>query len=357
MNCYQCVNGAVNVAIRTTTTPVDLIIFTGSTEKGRLVAAAAAKNLVPCILELGGKCPSIIDESCNLDYSAGKIAAMAFMNSGQLCIRSDYILVHNNLADKFLTKLKAAMNGIYKNGTDRATLGKCINSFHLERCCNLLADHGGTLIEGNANASNDKNLLPTVILNPSIDAPVMKEEIFGPILPVYTYKNIGEAIEFIGKLDKPLAVYYFGKNSWSNKNLMRVKNETTSGAFLVNDIAIHFLNADTPFGGVGASGYGRCHGHQGWLECSNTKSIMVKSPMTFWPFTVINPPYTPPNQRTIRLLMTKLDYTQMQVYKRLVILALIIFFIWLVASKRLTIAKLRKLGTMLKMAIAMMNQK
>ena len=108
------------------------------------------------------------------------------------------------------------MDQIYKKGTDRATLGKCVNDFHLERCCKLLEHHGGTLIEGNANAHNDKNLLPSVILNPSTEAQVMKEEIFGPILPVFTYKNIGEAIEFINKLDKPLAVYYFGKNSWSN---------------------------------------------------------------------------------------------------------------------------------------------
>ena len=104
-NAYQCVNGAVNVAIRTTTSPVDLIIFTGSTEKGKLVAQAAAKNLVPCILELGGKCPMVIDENCDLGYTAKKAAAMAFLNSGQLCIRSDYCLVQSSLMDKFLTKL------------------------------------------------------------------------------------------------------------------------------------------------------------------------------------------------------------------------------------------------------------
>jgi len=116
LNCYQCVTGAVKVAIRTTETPVDLIIYTGSTEKGRLVAAAAAKNLVPCVLELGGKCPLIVDESCDLEYTAKKAAGIAFMNSGQLCIRSDYVLVHNNLADKFLTKLKANMEVMYSKG-------------------------------------------------------------------------------------------------------------------------------------------------------------------------------------------------------------------------------------------------
>lgn len=112
-SAFVCINGAVNVAIRTTQTPVDLIVFTGSTEKGKLVAAAAAKNLVPCILELGGKCPMVIDESCDLEYTAKKAAAMAFINSGQLCIRSDYLLVHTNLADKFITRLKANMERIY----------------------------------------------------------------------------------------------------------------------------------------------------------------------------------------------------------------------------------------------------
>ena len=123
-------------------------------------------------------------------------------------------------------------------------------------------------------------------------------------------KNIQETIDFITKMDKPLAVYYFGKNSWSNKNLMRVKEETSSGAFVVNDIAIHFLNASTPFGGVGASGYGRCHGREGFMQCSNTKSIMVKTPAPFWPFNIVNPPYTPANQRMIQLLARQLDYTQ-----------------------------------------------
>ena len=154
---------------------------------------------------------------------------------------------------------------MYAKGTKKATLGKVINKFHKDRCCKLLEDHGGTLIEGNGNANLDKNLLPTVILNPSPDSQLMKEEIFGPILPVFTYKNIQEAIDFIHRIDKPLAVYYFGHNSSSNPSLRRLKEETSSGAFLVNDIAIHFLNADTPFGGVGGSGYGRCHGKEGFL--------------------------------------------------------------------------------------------
>ena len=235
----------------------------------------------------------IVDESCDLEFSAMKAAAMGFLNSGQLCIRSDYVLVHTTLADKFATKLKAHMTSLYKDGTQRATLGRVVNDFHKDYKCKMLANHGGTVIHGNGNAHVDGNLVPTVILNPSLDSQLMKEEIFGPILPMFTYKNIEEAVAFINKLDKPLAVYYFGKNSSSNRNLMAVKEQTSSGAFLVNDIAVHFLNPYTPFGGVGASGYGRCHGKEGFLQCSNTKSVMMRTPVNLWPFTVINPPYTP----------------------------------------------------------------
>ena len=310
-NAFQCVNGAVQVAIKVTSAPVDLIIFTGSTRTGKLIAQAAAKNLTPCVLELGGKCPVVIDETADMNYTASKIAAMGFVNSGQLCIRSDYILVQNSLAEKFLSKLKAEVTRIYKDGADKASLGRPINDFHKNRCCDLLADHGGTVITGNANASRDKNLTPTIILNPVLDSPVMQDEIFGPILPVLTYKTLDEAIETIKSLDKPLAVYYFGKNSSSNKNLKRLRAETSSGAFLVNEIAVQYFNADTPFGGVGGSGYGRSHGKEGFLQCCNKKSVILKSVWNFWPFTVTVPPYTPDKQRTIKFLMTKMDYTQM----------------------------------------------
>lgn len=178
------------MAIRTTSSPVDQIIYTGSTEKGKLVASAAAKNLVPCILELGGKCPVIVDETCDLDYTTTRVAATCFMNSGQLCIRGDYALVHYKHAEKFATQLKAKIDKLYQGGTQKDSLGKVINNFHHERCCKLLEEHGGTVIVGNANAFQDKNLQPTVVLNPSLDSAMMKEEIFGPIMPVYTYKTI-----------------------------------------------------------------------------------------------------------------------------------------------------------------------
>ena len=151
------------------------------------------------------------------------------------------------------------------------------------------------MICGNEKAGEDNQLTPTVILNPSMTSDLMTDETFGPILPVITYKNLDEAISIINSREKPLAIYYFGKNSSFNKNLTRVRNETSSGAFVVNEIASQFLFQDLPFGGVGASGYGRCHGKEGFLQCSNQKSCVFKTPLNFWPFTVTIPPFTKQN--------------------------------------------------------------
>jgi aldehyde dehydrogenase (NAD+) len=197
-----------------TSVKVDKIIFTGSTEKGKLVAKAAAQNLTPCVLELGGKSPCIIDKSANVKFAAEKMAFFAFFNSGQTCIRPDYVLLENSLMTKFLEHLEAALELYYKNGEVKDILGKVINDFHNDRLCALMKDHGGTVVCGNANAHNDKKLTPTVIMNPLEDSPLMKEEIFGPILPIRTYRSIDEAIQFITARDKPLAIYFYGnKNS------------------------------------------------------------------------------------------------------------------------------------------------
>lgn len=158
-----------------------------------------------------------------------------------------------------------------------------------------MGNHKGKVLCGNARASEDGNLTPTVILNPSLTSDLMTDETFGPILPIITYKNLDEAISIINSRDKPLAVYYFGKNSSFNKNLTRLRSETSSGAFLVNDIAVHFMFQDLPFGGVGASGYGRCHGKEGFMQCSNKKSCLYKTPLNFWPFTITTPPFTKHN--------------------------------------------------------------
>lgn len=152
------------------------------------------------------------------------------------------------------------MESMYKGGKDKESLGNVINDFHRDRLCKLLLDHGGTVLIGNANAHEDKNLTPTVILNPLTTSPLMKEEIFGPILPIITYNTIDDAIKFINERDKPLSIYYFGTNSDRNSSLIKVQDQTSSGSFVVNEVVVQIMSSYLPFGGVGASGYGRLHG-------------------------------------------------------------------------------------------------
>lgn len=175
------------------------------------MAAAAAKNLIPCILELGGKSPVIVDESADVDYAAKKICLGRFVNAGQTCIAPDFTLVHHTKLQKFIDAMKKYVTEFWQEGRNEGDMGKVINDFHKNRLCELLRDHRGNVVIGNANAYEDKNLTPTVILNPAKDSAVMMEEIFGPILPVYPYGSFDEVIKMINEGEKPLALYYFGK--------------------------------------------------------------------------------------------------------------------------------------------------
>ena len=174
-------------------------------------------------------------------------------------------------------------------------MGRAVNDFHRNRLCGLLSNHGGRVVIGNANAHEDKNLLPTVVMEPSLDSPLMQEEIFGPILPVYPFKDIDDAIKFVVNKEKPLAVYYFGNSK--SENARRVEKETFSGAYVTNDVFMHAASSFLPFGGVGYSGYGRYHGFEGFKQMSNAKSVLIKNPMTGWPYSVIFPPFTTEKQQ------------------------------------------------------------
>jgi aldehyde dehydrogenase (NAD+) len=198
----------------------------------------------------------------------------------------------------------------------------------------LFKDHEGTVVYGNANAHNDKNLTPSIILNPSPDSPLMQDEIFGPILPIITTASIDEAISFVRARDKPLAAYYFGSNSSRNANLMRCKNEISTGCFSVNEVGLAMANSDLPFGGVGASGMGRYHGKEGFVNCSNKKSILMKTPIKSWPADVVFPPFTKSKQSLFKFAEKRLDITQRQLVKRIITFWLLIFILWYVVSGR-----------------------
>jgi len=240
-----------------------LICFTGSTQVGKIVAQSAAKNLTPCILELGGKCPLIVDYDAAMDFSAGKIAFGKTVNSGQVCIAPDYVFVHESRIKEFIESVQLKFKEMYGEKPEGSELqGKMINEFHTERVGKLIETAGGMIVCGGKVNKSAKHIEPTVILQPSLDSQLMKEEIFGPVMPVFPFKDIREVIKFINARDKPLAIYYFG--SPTNQNSAKLCKETSSGAYVTNEVITHINNHHMGFGGVGKSGIGRHGGFVGF---------------------------------------------------------------------------------------------
>lgn len=197
------------------------------------------------------------------------------------------------------------------------TAGKVVNEMHYKRLCGMLADHGGEVVIGNANAHNDMYLKPTVILNPRKDAGCLSEEIFGPILPVITYKDIDEAIDYVRyEQEKPLAVYFYGDRG--SANMEKVKKTTSSGAFVCNEAVLQVTSEYLPFGGVGESGYGRYHGASGFQEFSNMKSCLERPTLDFAPFNTMFPPYSAEQKDSIKKNMGSMfNATQASCCKKL----------------------------------------
>jgi aldehyde dehydrogenase (NAD+) len=218
-----------------------------------------------------------------------------------------------------------------------------------------MEDHKGQVVYGNANAHVDKNLTPTVVLSPAPDSPMMMGEIFGPILPVVPVANMEEAVAYIRGKDKPLAAYYFGSNSSSNKNLKLCKEGVTAGAFVVNEIGMQMANSDLPFGGVGPSGSGRYHGRKGFESCSNLKSVLCKDPIKVYPYSVVFPPFTAHKQQIIGLL-AKYDYTQAQIWRGTKWFIFILWLLWLVVTKRLSVKTFKKIKGIASLAWMMMRR-
>ena len=286
---YRVIEGKSKVAITLNKSKFDLFVFTGSTQKGKLVAEAAARNLVPCILELGGKSPAIIDKDADISFSAKKVLVGKLANYGQVCIAPDYLLCHESKVDEFMKELAAQYQHGY-NCNDNMESGKIINSFHYKRLCGLLEDHGGEVIFGNGEAYKDYKLDLTVIKNPRYDSAIMQDEIFGPLLPLITFREFDEVIDFINDNEKPLAIYYFGKHNGDNQK--RVITETSSGGFASHEVIMQAASPFLPFGGVGHSGQGRYHGYEGFKAFSNMKSLLIKKGYDKFPYNMSFPPMT-----------------------------------------------------------------
>ena len=281
----------------------DHLLFTGSTSNGQKVMESASKSLVPITLELGGKSPVIMDESCDLATSATRIMRGKTVNAGQICIAPDYILINKSIKDKFIKLLHKEIEKLYSNKSLKSdSYCRIVSKNHFERISNLLEDatkKGAKILIGGKLDKKDNFIEPTVIDNVNKISKIHDEEIFGPILPVYDYNDIDEAINFINRKEKPLALYIFSN---SNKNINKVLNRTSSGGICINHSTLHYSNYNLPFGGVNNSGFGRCHGIYGFREFSNSKSVF-RQYFPFSPTDLLVPPYNRYKKIIIKYLL------------------------------------------------------
>ena len=250
----------------------DMIFFTGSPRLGKIVMKSAAETLTPVVLELGGKSPCIVDESADLDLAAKRIAWGKMVNLGQTCIAPDYVLVHANIKDQLEQKIVHHWQQFFGEDASKSQfLPRMITKEAFDRVSAYL-DQGNIVYGGETDREN-KYISPTLMDQVDRDAPVMEDEIFGPVLPVLPFEHIEEAIDIVNSKSKPLAYYYFGKS----RNARALLERNTSGGVCINDTLIHISNHALPFGGVGTSGIGRYHGKYSFEAFSNARAIM-KSP-------------------------------------------------------------------------------
>jgi aldehyde dehydrogenase (NAD+) len=279
----------------------DHIFFTGNGRVGRIVAAAAARDLTPVTLELGGKSPVYVDDTVDLRAAALRIAWGKFMNAGQTCVAPDYVLATAAAAKALPSALSAAVTELYGDDPEQSPdYGRIVNAQHFERLTGLLAS--GTAVVGGAHEAGGRYLAPTVLADVPRDAEVMAEEIFGPILPIVTVDGLDDAIRLINAGDKPLALYVFSDDATTRR---RILTETSSGAVGFGIPAAHLAVSGLPFGGVGESGSGAYHGEASLRTFSHEKAVLSKAlaPDTL---KLIYPPYTQGKDRFARGLLRKL---------------------------------------------------
>ena len=291
-NEVAVVLGDEKTAIELLSHPFNHVMFTGSPSTGKLVMSAAAKHLSGVTLELGGKSPVIVDNSANISEAAWKLAFYKFANAGQTCTAPDYILCHESKKDDLISGLRENFKSFFSGNDGGPSSDYCqiVNTTHFDRIEGYLENAkgmGAKVVAGGNTDRSKRFIAPTVLCDVSIDSLVMKEEIFGPLMPVVTYKTMDEAIGFINKREKPLALYLF---SYNKKNQKRLTEETSSGALVFNDCVIHHTNPHLPFGGINNSGLGSYHGKYGFDAFSHEKAILKSSAWS--PFRLMLPPYT-----------------------------------------------------------------
>jgi len=276
--------------------PFDHLIFTGATGVARHVMKAAAENLVPVTLELGGKSPVILGRSADYATAAARVMAGKTLNAGQICLAPDYVLAPADKLDVFVAEATASVTSMFPTIKNNPDYTAVIADRHYDRIMGHIADaraKGAKVVEINP-AEEDfaqqehRKIPPTLILDPSDDMTVMQEEIFGPVLPVKTYGQVSEAIDYVNAHDRPLGLYYFGADAAEESEVL---SRTTSGGVTVNDVIFHVAQEELPFGGVGPSGMGSYHGVDGFREFSHRKSIYKQIKNDLGPMKALRPPY------------------------------------------------------------------
>ncbi|HEY1132711.1 MAG TPA: coniferyl aldehyde dehydrogenase [Roseateles sp.] len=296
----QVITGDAEVGKAFTQLPFDHLFFTGSTAVGRHVAQAAAKNLTPVTLELGGKSPAIVDRSCDLGLTASRLAFGKLFNAGQTCVAPDYLLVPREMVEPLSQRLLAEMRRMYPRIAGNADYTSIATPRHLARLQGLLADavqRGARVLRSHDEQPDDRRLVPALLLDVPLEATVMQEEIFGPLLPVIGYDQLDDALAHINGGDRPLALYLFGSDGAARDRVMR---ETHAGGVTINDCLWHLGQEEQPFGGVGASGMGSYHGEWGFRTFSKEKPLFIQSRLAGTK--LFQPPYGATFERLLALL-------------------------------------------------------
>ena len=271
------ITGDASVGAAFSTLPFDHLFFTGSTAVGRAVMRAASEQLVPVTLELGGKSPVLVDRDQPLARVATDIAYGKLANAGQTCVAPDYVLLHESEVEAFIEAWNKAVAALYPEGPASEDYTSIVNVRHYERLRGLLDDaraKGARVVDTGPSPEHAKRrahtLPPTLVLNVHDDMRIMREEIFGPVLPIVTYRDLDEAIAFVNARPRPLGLYYFGSSA---PNRRQVLTRTTSGGVTINGTLLHYVQDDLPFGGIGASGFGAYHGIEGFRAFSHQKAV------------------------------------------------------------------------------------
>ncbi|MGB0930534.1 MAG: aldehyde dehydrogenase family protein [Chitinophagales bacterium] len=300
-NEIAIVEGGIETSTELLELPFNHIFFTGAPSIGKIVMKAAAKNLTSVTLELGGKSPTIVDETANLEQAATRIAWGKFLNNGQICIAPDYIFVHESKKDEFVALVGKKLEGFFgANAAESKAYNRVVNGRHHDRVRSYLEDavekganvkHGGT-----TNKSDANYFAPTVVTDVPLDSTLMEKEIFGPILPVNPYTDLKEVIDHINANEKPLALYIYSKK---RKTIDHIIQNTRAGGTCINNNDVHFFNVNLPFGGVNNSGIGKSHGFYGFQAFSNARGVYKQH--IPGALELLMPPYNDVKQKLIDL--------------------------------------------------------